>query len=151
MIRELGEVVEVSAGKVVISTHLKSGCSGCEQQSRCGAGLLSKAFPNRRGEFSVAGNYDFTPGQQVELQLPEQALTRFSLLLYIIPLLALLAGAAIGQLFWPEYEPLSILSGALFMAASFYLLRRYLRHRDVKVQGLLQVKAAQAADTENRL
>lgn len=146
MIRELGQVIAIDGEEVTISTQLKSGCSGCQQQNHCGAGLLSKAFPQRRGEFSLRTRQRFAVGEQVELQLPEAALARFSLAMYLLPLLALVAGAALGQALWPQSEGPAIALAALGMASSFYLLRRYLRHRDVKVQALLQVTPASTSD-----
>lgn len=146
MIRELGQITAVEGNYITISTQLKSGCSGCQQQNHCGAGLLSKAFPQRSGEFSLHSEGHFAVGQQVELQLPESALARFSLAMYLLPLLALLLGAALGQLLWPQSEGPAIMFAAVSMAVSFYLLRRYLHHRDVKVQALLQVTAAPASD-----
>lgn len=146
MIRELGQVTAVDGDYITISTQLKSGCSGCQQQNHCGAGLLSKAFPQRSGEFSVRNEQRLRVGQQVELQLPEAALARFSLAIYLLPLLALLLGAGVGQLLWPHSEGPAIALAAISMAASFYLLRRYLDHRDVKVQALLHVAAVPASD-----
>ncbi|MGX5914291.1 SoxR reducing system RseC family protein [Aliidiomarina sp. Khilg15.8] len=146
MIRELGQVTAVEGDEITITTQLKSGCSGCQQQNHCGAGLLSKAFPQRRGEFSLHTEQRFAVGEQVELQLPEAALARFSLAMYLLPLVALVLGAALGQALWPRSEGPAIALAALSMAGSFYLLRRYLRHRDVKVQALLQVTAAPASD-----
>lgn len=146
MIRELGQVIAVNGDEITISTQLKSGCSGCQQQNHCGAGLLSKAFPQRRGEFSLHTKQQFAVGQEVELQLPEAALAGFSLAMYLLPLLALMLGAALGQFLWPQSEAPAIALSAVAMGVSFYLLRRYLRHRDVKVQALLQVSAAPPAN-----
>lgn len=140
MIREIGTVIAVNGRSVEIDTQLKSGCSGCSKQNTCGAGLLSKAFPGRRGHFSVMTDEPLSPGQDVELQLPEEALTRFSLAVYMLPLLALFAGALFGQWWFAGHEGGSIGLGFAAFAFSFYLLRRYLRHKDVKVQALLQVR-----------
>src|SRR5690554_7289758 len=141
MIRELAHVVAVEADSLVVSTELKTGCGSCAQQSTCGAGIISKAFSDRRAEFQVrkpAG--EFQPGQQIELLLPEQALTQLSLLMYGMPLLALLVTALGLTQLTSISEGWVIISAFLSFAFSFYVLRRWLHHRDVQVSQLLRVQ-----------
>lgn len=141
MIRELAEVVAVEADRLVVSTELKTGCGSCAQQSTCGAGIISKAFSDRRAEFHVrrpAG--EFQPGQHIELLLPEQALTQLSLLMYGIPLLALLVTALGLTLLTTISEGWVIISAFLSFGLSFYGLKRWLHHRDVQVSQLLRVQ-----------
>ncbi|RUO36341.1 SoxR reducing system RseC family protein [Aliidiomarina sanyensis] len=139
MIRELGEVTSVDGQRVTIKTQLKQGCGGCKQQSHCGAGLLSKAFPQRRGELDVWMEQAPEPGTQVELLLPEQAMVRFSVWLYLLPLLALFIGAWFGSALM-YHEGWSILFATISFAGSFWVLNRWLRKRDVQVRALMQVK-----------
>ncbi|KFZ31733.1 positive regulator of sigma E activity [Pseudidiomarina salinarum] len=141
MIREVAEITAIHPDSLQVSTQLKTGCSGCEQQSTCGAGIISKAFSDRRAEFLVqrpAGS--FAVGQQVELLLPEAVLTRFSLLIYILPILILLLSAILltQGLGWPEGQ--AIIGSLMAFAASFWLLRRWLHLRDVQVTQLLSVQ-----------
>lgn len=141
MIRELAEVIAVESNFLLVSTELKTGCTGCAQQNTCGAGVISKAFSDRRAEFRVhKPEGQFSPGQQIELLLPEQALTRYSLAVYLLPILVLLLIAiATGQLLlWSEgWMILSAFSGFAF---SFYLLRHWLQQRDIQVAQLLSVQ-----------
>lgn len=141
MIRELAEIVRVETDFLWVSTELKTGCNGCAQQNTCGAGVISKAFSDRRAEFRVhkpAGQ--FRSGQQIELLLPEQALTRYSLLVYMVPIFALLFIAILtGQLLTLS-EGWVIVSAFSGFAVSFYLLRRWLQHRDIQVAQLLSVQ-----------
>ncbi|MCH8501753.1 MAG: SoxR reducing system RseC family protein [Aliidiomarina sp.] len=139
MIRELGEVIAVDGHSVTIQTQLKSGCSGCQQQNHCGAGLLAKAFPDRRGVFDVWLENPPTVGAQVELLMPEKAMMQFSVLMYLLPIFALFAGAMIGSWLVPAHELVTIGLAAVAFAMSFYGLRRYLRARDARVRTLLQV------------
>lgn len=139
MIRELGEVVQVKGQWATIQTHLQSGCGGCQQQNVCGAGVLAKALPNRRGLLEVWLEQPPAVGSQVELLLPEKAMMQFSVLLYFIPLVSLFAGAWFGHWLVPSHEGASIALALLAFAASFWQLRRWLRGRDARVQKLLQV------------
>lgn len=141
MIREIGIITAIEDQTVQISTQLKSGCTGCSQRSTCGAGLLSKAFPNRRGQFSVKTKDSFVPGQQVELQLPESTITRFSIFIYILPLLALVIGASIGSILFPATEGPSIALAGAFFAFSFFLLRKIFLRKELKIQALLKINS----------
>lgn len=139
MIRELGEVVAVNGNSVTIQTQLKSGCGGCQQQNHCGAGLLAKAFPDRRGVLDVWLENPPTVGAQVELLLPEKAMMQFSVLMYLLPIFALFTGAVIGNWLVPTHELATIGLAAVAFGLSFYGLRRWLRARDARVRTLLQV------------
>lgn len=134
MIRELAEVVAVDGQRITVSTELKTGCGSCEQQSVCGAGIISKVFSNRQAQFEVISSVAVTPGQQVELLIPEQVITRFSLLMYGLPILSLAVVAALLQSLSTLPEGLIILFSFAAMWLSFRGLRRYLRQRDVKLQ-----------------
>lgn len=137
--REIGKVTAIEGNSIQISTDLKSGCSGCAQRNTCGAGLLSKAFPNRRGQFNITSAETFTVGQTLELELAESALTRYALALYLLPLIALLAGAGLGSWLQPAHEGLAISLGALAFGLSFFALKHGLKHQDSSAQSLLKV------------
>lgn len=142
MIKEQGTVSGVDGDIVTIQSSLKSGCSGCAQQNKCGAGLLAKAFPQRRGDISIRTQERFEQGQQVELEMAESTMAKYSVLMYLFPLFALLAGAAIGSWLQPEGEGLAILLAMSLFALSFAALKSILRCSDFKVQRILAVRAA---------
>jgi len=146
MIRELGEVTAIEPGRVQVSTQLKTGCNGCQHQNHCGAGLLSKAFPNRNGVIELAGEYNFKVGEQVELLMPENAMVRFSLLLYGVPILALALGALIGQWLWPSQELAVIAFTAVLGASAVYALRLLLRNKDAQIRKVLQIQTLTNSD-----
>lgn len=139
MIREIGEVTAVSGNQVTITTALQQGCGGCKQQNHCGAGILSKALPNRRGTVDVWLQNPPELGAQVELRLPERAMLKFSVLLYLVPILMLLFGAVLGNQLFPEQEVYGIFFAAAGFAASFIALKRWLHRRDLQVRELMQV------------
>ncbi|RUO79465.1 SoxR reducing system RseC family protein [Pseudidiomarina taiwanensis] len=140
MVREQAQVIALSDAELTLTTQLKMGCSGCQQQSSCGAGIISKAFSDRRAVFTVPRPLGFNAaiGETVTLELPEQALTRYSLLLYGAPLAALLGMSLLSQALGTS-EGASIVLAFMAMGLSFIGLRKWLRHRDVQVQQLLKV------------
>lgn len=141
--RELGEIIAIDGNQLMVRTQLKHGCSGCSQRSTCGAGLLSKAFPQRRGEFRVAAEGHFDVGDQVEIHLPDNALSGLALAMYLLPLIALITGALLGGWLFPAHELGAIGLGFSAFGLSFVVLRRILWHRRANVQQLLSVTPAQ--------
>lgn len=141
MIREVAVVQSIEADYLEVSTELKTGCGGCAQQSTCGAGIISKAFSDRRATFRVARpEGQFTVGETVELLMPEQALTQASLLIYGIPLLTLITVAVLTQGIMGISEGVSIIIAMIGFAASFIGLKRWYQMRDLQVTQLLQVR-----------
>ncbi len=142
MIRERAEIVAIHDDYLTVSTELKSGCGGCVQQNTCGAGIISKAFADRRAEFIVQrpSGMQFALGDQIELALPQTMLTRFSLWVYGLPLLVLLTSALITQLGLGWSEGYVIVTAALGFISSFVLIRQWLKLRDVQVSQLLQIQ-----------
>lgn len=142
MIREVAVVQAIETDYLQVSTELKSGCGGCAQQSTCGAGIISKAFSDRRATFRVARppSGEFSVGETVELLMPEQALTQASLIIYGVPLLALLGVAILAQSLFGLSEGLSIVAALLGFAGSFFALKRWYQMRDLQVTQLLQVR-----------
>lgn len=139
MVREIATVTAIDGDTIELSTELKSGCSGCAKRSTCGAGILSRALPNRRGQFSITSTEPYTLGQSIQLELPETTLTRYALALYLLPLIALLAGAALGHWLQPAHEGLSIALGGAGFGLSFFALKAMMKYKDVQVQRLLKV------------
>ncbi|RUO55815.1 SoxR reducing system RseC family protein [Pseudidiomarina homiensis] len=141
MIREVAVVQAIENDHLEVSTELQTGCGGCAQQSTCGAGIISKAFSDRRATFRVARpDGQFTVGETVELLMPEQALTQASLIIYGVPILTLLAVAIMTQGLLGLSEGVSIVTALVGFAASFVALKRWYQMRDLQVSRLLQVR-----------
>ncbi|MGI0152285.1 SoxR reducing system RseC family protein [Pseudidiomarina sp. WS423] len=141
MIRELAEVIAVDESSLLVATQLKTGCSGCAQQNTCGAGVISKAFADRRAQFRVAKPMgDFRVGEQLELLLPEQTLTHFSLLMYGLPIVVLTLLAMLLTKFtsWPEGW--IILTAFAGFGLSFIGLKKWLSQRDIQINKQLKVE-----------
>jgi len=146
VIRETGQVVSVDGNMVTVATSLKQGCGGCQQQNHCGAGLLSKAFPQRQRNLQFPMTKPPSPGAEVEVLLPESVMLKFSLMLYLLPLLALLAGAGVTRWLVPGPEWPAILAGAAAMWLCFRSLKSWLNSRDIQVRELVEVRTVTIAD-----
>lgn len=138
MMTERAQVVAVDKGWVTLSTTLKSGCQSCQQVSHCGAGILSKIQQQRRREFVVFSTQSVQPGEWVDLRIPDAVITKFSLLVFGLPLILLMLTAALLQLAGLAEGVVIALGGGVF-AASFWGLRRYLRGRDMQLRQGIEI------------
>ncbi|MBN7798178.1 SoxR reducing system RseC family protein [Parahaliea mediterranea] len=136
MLVESGEVVAVEPGAVWVETLRRSTCNSCTAQKGCGHGLLNRVGAGRRHYIRVLPGRvqpaQCRVGDTVEIGLPETVILRGSLLVYLLPLLALLAGAALGGALWPQQQDLAALAGAgLGLFAGLLAVRLHAaRHRE---------------------
>lgn len=108
MIEERGRVVAVEAGAVWVATVRKSTCSSCSAQKGCGQGLLDNlGLGSRRGFVRALSNLPVGVGDSVVIGVREDLLVRGSMLVYLLPLLGLFAGALLARQF-STAEPLII-------------------------------------------
>ncbi|WP_144244463.1 SoxR reducing system RseC family protein, partial [Pseudohaliea rubra] len=103
MLRETGRVVAVEACSVWVETIRKSTCGACAARKGCGHGLLERYASGRRGLVRVLPGSRLAPADcriddQVIIELPEDVVLRSSLIVYALPLMTLLAGAALPAL-----------------------------------------------------
>ncbi len=98
MIEERGTVVAVEEGFVWLETQRRSSCGGCQASGSCGAATLAKLWPDRRNRARALSEPGLRPGDEVIVGLAEGALLRGALLVYLLPLALLLAGALLGQI-----------------------------------------------------
>lgn len=101
MITERGRVVAVANDSLWVETVRSSTCSGCSARKGCGHGLLSGIGEGRRnylrvlpGELPLA---DVAVDDQVEIAIPENVLLIGAAIVYLLPLLAMLAGTLVGS------------------------------------------------------
>lgn len=96
-IQEEGIVIAVAADGVWIQTQRQSGCQSCSSRGGCGAGILQKALIRRQHKVRVQTDLPVQVGDHVRVLLPATALVQASVLMYLLPLLGLIAGAVAGQ------------------------------------------------------
>jgi sigma-E factor negative regulatory protein RseC len=100
MLVETGRVVAVESDGLWVETIRQSTCGSCAARKGCGHGLLNRYAEGRRGYIRVlpgdAGIVDCKVNDQVRISIPEEVILRGSLVVYVVPLLCMLAGAALG-------------------------------------------------------
>lgn len=90
-------IVNAVEGNVARVTPLRrASCGQCAAQGGCGVGALANYFGRRQPELMIENSLGVQPGDTVIIGLRDDALLAGSLLVYALPLGAMLAGAAIA-------------------------------------------------------
>ncbi len=123
MIEEKGTVVAVSDDKIWVQTIRQSTCGSCSARKGCGQGVLARMSDGRANQVRVHNTCGATVGDPVVLGIGESQLLRASLLVYALPLGALLTGSLTGAGLWPGQDLAAIIGGGLGLAAGFLALK----------------------------
>ena len=99
MIEQQGKVVAVSGGQARVQLGGSSGCPSCDAGKGCGAGVFGRLLKRNPVVLELDNEVNAAPGQPVMVGIPETLFVRMVSLLYLLPLLAGLAGAALGYYF----------------------------------------------------
>lgn len=104
MIIETGRVVGIEPDGLWVETIQTSTCSSCTAQKGCGHGLLNQFRPGRSHQIRIGLPSGLSADQiaindEVELSLAESTLVKGALLVYLVPLISMLAAVVAASLF----------------------------------------------------
>jgi len=134
---ETGRVVAVEADDEAlwVDTIRQSTCGSCAANKGCGHGLLNRVADGRTGYVRVLSGVvsarQCAVDDQVRISIPEQVILRGSMLVYMLPLIFMLAGAASVDVVWSAAGQAGTVVGAMLgLALGFALVRWHAwRHR----------------------
>jgi sigma-E factor negative regulatory protein RseC len=90
-------IVEACKGDLaVVDVQRAGGCSTCTTSAGCGHSAVAAYFARRTARVVVQNPLGARPGERVVVGIEEGAFVAASLALYIVPLGALILGAALG-------------------------------------------------------
>jgi sigma-E factor negative regulatory protein RseC len=115
MIEESAVVVKIEHHQVWVEAASNSACGACQQKSSCTTNALGNLLDKRAVPADSA--IRLVAGDKVMVAIDEGLLIRASLLLYVVPLMALFAGAGLAN--WLLAE--STRSNDLWIAGSALL------------------------------
>lgn len=102
MIEETATVIDREPGVAWVETIRNSACGSCSARAGCGQPLMSKVLgegrQQQRNRLPVSCDDPPPVGSQVILGIPETSVLQGAFMLYMVPLLALIAGAVVLQL-----------------------------------------------------
>lgn len=121
-------VIRSQDGLALVEADYGGGCgSGACASGGCGAAVLAQLFTrNPRGPLEVIDALGTRPGERVVVGVEEGSVLNASLLVYLLPLVLLLAGA-VGARQLLETDAMAALGGLLGLAAGFWAARRFNR------------------------
>ncbi|MGR9085845.1 MAG: SoxR reducing system RseC family protein [Gammaproteobacteria bacterium] len=129
MIEAIAIVTRTGSGRVWIRSQQSGACGGCLQQSSCGTTALAGLLPSR--EFAVECAMKLHAGDRVRVAIDDSHLLFGSALLYLLPLLLMIAGVGLAMFFLPPpaaeaWLPEIALSGLLLAFAMIHRLQHRL-------------------------
>lgn len=95
MIEESAIVVKIENHQVWIEGESISVCGGCQQKASCTTNALGSVL--KKKSVLVDTDIQLKTGDQVMVAIDENLLLRASLLLYLVPLIALFIGAGLAD------------------------------------------------------
>lgn len=98
MIEESGTVLAIKDGIAQVETIRTSSCNSCRARHACGHRAIAKVSNSNRMLMQVAAPDSLQVGQHVTVGIPEDTLLQASMWMYLVPLLGLVAGAALPSL-----------------------------------------------------
>jgi len=122
MVTEEGVIERVFKQKAEVRIQKSSSCANCE--SRDGCEILS----GKEIMIEVANDLQAKAGDHVEISVPAGSLLKLSLLVYLVPIVALVIGASAGSLWAQSFGVgstlASIVGGGFLMGITFLILRK---------------------------
>ncbi len=120
MIREEGTVEEIRRNTAVIKVEKSSSCKHCADKDSC-------SVADRNMLIEVKNILNAKEGDRVEVSVPEGTFVKLSLMVYIFPIICLMAGAFLGNFLSmglnTDPSATAAITAAIFLAASFILLK----------------------------
>jgi len=129
MISEQGIVEKVTKTSAHVKVVKTSACNHCNSKDSCNVS-------ERNMVIEVKNSLNAKKGDLVEVSVPEGTFMILSLMIYIFPVVALMAGAFLGNflstLLNTDPSLTAIITGALFLIASFIVLKMIDRRKNTR-------------------
>ncbi len=111
MIIQSARVIAETDVSYLLETLPKSACPRCEAGQGCGGGILAQAFANKTYQLSLDKNTALKINELVQIGIKPSLLVRASMILYLVPLIFMVALAVLAGSF-TNYQDLYTVAGA---------------------------------------
>lgn len=131
MLETRAVVIESMGGVALVEAYPRAACGHCSASSGCATGVLARIFGDGPKRFYVDDPIGARPGEQVIVGVADGALSRACAIVYLFPLIFVIAGAAAGALSaGTSHQDLAAAGGAtLGLAAGYAWIRGASRAR----------------------
>lgn len=135
-----GVVTRAAGSRIDIELAPAVGCRGCR-------GVCMWRLRQRTETLSLEWPGDFAPGDRVVVALPERYVLHGSLLLYGVPLAALLGGAAAGA-WWGGTDAAALAGALVAVVAALALVPRFGARLERRVVQRLEVRRGEPVEPD---
>lgn len=97
MIEEHARVIAVENGQLLLEAQTKASCSACAVKQGCGTSVVSKWIGRKFTRFQAPNTVNARVGDEVVVGLAEEAMLKGSVLVYLLPLLAMIGFALLAD------------------------------------------------------
>lgn len=111
MIWQSGTVRRDDAGETWLEFADPGACSRCSNGTGCGAALFSRLFSRPATRLKLDRGAQYHSGQRVRAGLDARWLVRAAVVMYLVPVVAFVGGAAGADRLWPDSDALALASG----------------------------------------
>ncbi|MDX1252717.1 MAG: SoxR reducing system RseC family protein [Gammaproteobacteria bacterium] len=130
MIEENARVVAVEGDIAWVETRRQTACGSCAANKGCGTTVLAKVVGVKYTRLRVVNTISARTGDEVVIGIEENALLRGSLIMYALPVLLMMAAAALGEGLnrqWQITTPdaASIVAGVAGLLTGFAWISRF--------------------------
>jgi sigma-E factor negative regulatory protein RseC len=146
--KETATVIAIEEHCVWVETQRQGSCNTCVVKQGCGQGMMSRLMPGREHYIRALVDDDeqhrqLAVGDRVEIVVPDELVLKASVIVYLVPLLMLLAGMFVGDGLVPG-DPGSIVGGVMGLLLGAVLVRWHARsvRSDSRVQPRVVAVAA---------
>jgi sigma-E factor negative regulatory protein RseC len=128
-------VVQLDGQHALVQANQGNGCGQCNGKG-CGTGKLSQLFCSKPRQFRVDNPINAAVGDEVIVSVADGAVLRGIGLVYLVPLVSLVAGALLGSLSAAQAEQRDGFAamGALIGLAGGFALSRWMATRQARQQ-----------------
>jgi len=97
VIEEHARVIAVQNGQLLLEAQTKASCSACAVKQGCGTSVVSKWVGRKFTRFQAPNTVNARVGDEVVVGLAEEAMLKGSVLVYLLPLLAMIGFALLAD------------------------------------------------------
>ena len=138
MIEEEAQVIEVKGNALMLQAQTQSACGSCSANKGCGTSLLAKVVGRKFTHFQAENSVNAVVGDTVIVGIPEDALLKGSLVMYVLPIAGMLVFAVLADyllLIDMQFRDLSTAaSGIMGLVLGSLMAKSYFqRHSSVKL------------------
>ncbi|WP_140921392.1 SoxR-reducing system protein RseC [Limnobaculum xujianqingii] len=123
MLREWATVIDWQQGIATLRCEQQAGCSSCQSKASCGTRVLNKLGPQVIHDLQIPVEQPLSPGQRVELGIPESGVLLSALLVYMVPLLGILLCS--GLFYYGLGSDIAAIIGAIVGGVSGFVIARF--------------------------